>query len=130
MTIMTINMIPNSYFIISMTVVKEEVCLCNMQDILSYLKRHIDCWSCRKKIDLILQEDLNLGTEVDIEENDLQIDTITNLQICKHFYGTIYKTGIDNLQEMLVNSQLQYQNAIDPMDSLNCWTVFTILKNI
>ena len=51
------------------------------------LKR--DClYFIGKRFELSENEDFeleHLGTETDIEENELLLDTITNLQICKHF---------------------------------------------
>ena len=70
----------------------------------------------------------NLGTGVEIEENDLLIDTITNLQIFKQFFSTLYKVIGDNLLEVFVNTPMQYKEAID-RDILNNCCFFLILKN-
>ena len=40
----------------------------------------------------------HLGTETDIEENELLLDTITNLQICKNFCNSLYVKLGDDLQ--------------------------------
>ena len=70
----------------------------------------------------------NLGTGVEIEENDLLIDTITNLQIFKQFFSTLYKVIGDSLLEVFVNTPMQYKEAID-RDILNNCFFFLILKN-
>ena len=54
-------------------------------------------------------------------ENEPLLDTITNLQISKHFYKTMYNTA-DNLDEMLLNSPMQYQEAFDRDMQLNGWS--------
>ena len=70
----------------------------------------------------------NLGTGVEIEENDLLIDTITNLQIFKQFFSTLYKVIGDNLLEVFVNTPMQYKEAID-RDILNhCFFFFNFKK--
>ena len=40
----------------------------------------------------------HLGTETDIEENELLLDTIANLQICENFCNSLYVKVSDNLQ--------------------------------
>ena len=55
----------------------------------------------------------NEGTEIDSAENKLLLNTITNLRISKYFYNRRYNKVEDNLQEMILNSQMRYQEALD-----------------
>ena len=56
-----------------------------------------------KKIDLE-----NNGTKIDSVENKLLLDTISNLETCRHFNNTMYNTVADNLQEMILANPMQY----------------------
>ena len=54
-------------------------------------------------------------------------ETIINLQISKHFYNTTYNTNTDNLQEMILSSPMQYQEAVGrDMQLKDCLLSFTI----
>ena len=64
----------------------------------------------------------SLGTAVDIEENKLVIDMITNLTICKEFYNTIYSTVVDNLCEFPAYCPMTKRVAIESGMGINCWT--------
>ena len=50
----------------------------------------------------------NNGTEIDSVENKLLLDTISNLETCRHFNNTMYNTVADNLQEMILVNPMQY----------------------
>ena len=72
----------------------------------------------------------NPDTEVDIEENELLIDTITNFQICKQLYSTLYNSVGDNLQKMLVNTPMQYQEATSRDMQLNSWIFLNFKEHL
>ena len=63
----------------------------------------------------------HLANGADIEENEVLLDTTTNLQICKHFYNTLYNTVGDNLQELILSSPMLYRDAIVRDMQLNGW---------
>lgn len=63
----------------------------------------------------------HLGTEADIEEKKLLFYTISNLQIYKKFYNTLFNMVRDNLQEMILSSPMQFTDAIDCHIQLNGW---------
>ena len=63
----------------------------------------------------------SLGSEVDIEQNELEIDTNTNLAIVKYLVNNFYNTAGDNLHEFLVNSLMPYREVTDQYIQLNGW---------
>ena len=63
----------------------------------------------------------HLGTETDIEKNDLLLDAITNLQICNNFYNTLCNTVGDNLQVLILSRPTLCRDVIDRDMQLNDW---------
>ena len=72
-----------------------------------------------KKINSELEND---DTEIDSAENELLLDTIINLKISKHLYNIVYNTVADNLQEIIPNSPMQYQEALNKDMQSNGWS--------
>ena len=49
--------------------------------------------------------------ETDLE-NELILDMICNLQMCKHLYNTFYSSAADNLREIFVNSPFYFIESV------------------
>lgn len=58
----------------------------------------------REKIDL---------NEFDDLEWELLSNVVSNLQICKHFYYTLYNSATDNFREMILSEPYSYFKAIN-----------------
>ena len=61
----------------------------------------------------------NESTETDSVENELLTNIIGDFQISKHFQSTMYNTGAENTQGIILNSPMQYQEALDRDMQLN-----------
>ena len=64
----------------------------------------------------------HLGTEADIEENDLLLDIITNLQACKSFHNNLKNSVVDNLHEMITSFLMEFRETMDRDIKLNGWS--------
>ena len=79
-----------------------------------------DVWAAKKILVvywLSRKDDFNfeyLGTEADIEENDLQT--------CKSFHSNLQNLIDDNLHEMIASCLTQFREAMDRDIQLNGWT--------
>ena len=80
-----------------------------------------DVWAEKKKILVVYwlsgKDDFDfeyLGTEVDIEGNDLQN--------CKSFHSNLQNLIDDNLHKMISNCQTKFREAMDRDIQLNGWT--------
>ena len=79
-----------------------------------------DVWAAKKILVvywLSRKDDFNfeyLGTEADIEENDLHT--------CKSFHSNLQNLIDDNLHEMIASCLTQFREAMDRDIQLNGWT--------
>ena len=72
----------------------------------------------------------NEDDEIDNLENELLLDVISNLQICKHFYKTLYNSTAGNLRKMILSSPFSYMQSVDKDIQLNDWSFLNFSENV
>ena len=58
-------------------------------------------------LELSEREKINLD-EFDDLEGEIFLDVVSNLQICKHFYNTVYNSAAENFREMILSVAYSY----------------------
>ena len=94
------------------------------------LKRNDWSYFIGKILQMLEKEifELGDGDETDLE-NEIMLDIIDNLQVCKYFFNTLYKSPATNLCEIIVNSLFYFIKSILQDITLNGCDVLDISES-
>ena len=101
----------------------------NEHGFLELLRKVWLCFIEKKVLELFEGEKIDLN-EFDDLEGELLPDIVSNLQICKYFYNTLYNSVADNFREMILSGHYFYIQSINEDAKLNGWSLVNIQDHI